>query len=207
MSFEDGKMEKTPVLGPHTVWEPSMVTEEQIQALADCGLRRPKTEVGWRPAAGEEFPTEATGKTIVFLAHIELGLGVPAGDFLCDLLFFYRIELVHLVPNSITVISTFIHLYEAYLTIAPHFHLCRHFFELKKTGKSRVVGGVGFMLRRNMKSEYVDLVLPWLVLPRQPRANSRPEREQLPSRTRSGPTSWRRGIRKSCSPCWTTWSS
>jgi hypothetical protein len=34
------------------------VTEEQIQALADHGLLRPKTEAGWRPAAGEEFPTE-----------------------------------------------------------------------------------------------------------------------------------------------------
>jgi hypothetical protein len=60
----------------------------------------------------------------------------------------------------ITIISTFIHLYEAYLGIAPYFHLWRHFFELKKTGKGMVVGSVGFMLRRNMKSEYIDLTLP-----------------------------------------------
>jgi hypothetical protein len=39
------------------------------------------------------------------------------------LLQFYRIELVHLAPNSITIITTFIHLCEAYLGIAPHFHL------------------------------------------------------------------------------------
>jgi hypothetical protein len=63
-------------------------------------------------------------------------------------------------PNSITIISTFIHLYEAYLSIAPHFHLWRHFFELKKTGKGVVFGSVGFMLHRNMKSEYIDLTLP-----------------------------------------------
>jgi hypothetical protein len=49
---------------------------------------------------------------------------------------------------------------EAYLEIPPHFHLWRHFFELKKIGKSDVVGSVGFMLRQNMKSEYIDLVLP-----------------------------------------------
>jgi hypothetical protein len=109
---------------------------------------------------GEEFSTEGTGETVVFLAHIERGFGVPAGDFLCGLLYFYRIELVHLVPNSITIISTFIHLCEAYLDIAPHFHLWRHFFELKKTGKVGVVGSVGFMLRQNMKSEYIDLALP-----------------------------------------------
>jgi hypothetical protein len=79
--------------------------------------------------------------------HIEHGFSVPAGDFLRGLLFFYRIELVHLVPNSITIISTFIHLYKAYLGITPHFHLWCHFFKLKKTGKAGVVGSVGFMLR------------------------------------------------------------
>jgi hypothetical protein len=67
---------------------------------------------------------------------------------------------VHLAPNSITIISTFIHLCEAYLGITPHFHLWRHFFELKKTGKGVVVGSVSFMLRLNMKSVYIDLALP-----------------------------------------------
>jgi hypothetical protein len=42
----------------------------------------------------------------------------------------------------------------------PHFHLWRHFFELKKTGRGVVIGNVGFMLRWNMKSEYIDLTLP-----------------------------------------------
>jgi hypothetical protein len=82
------------------------------------------------------------------------------GDFLRGLLHFHRIELVHLASNLITIISTFIHLCEAYLGIAPHFHLWRHFFELKNTGKAMVVGNVGFMLHRNMKSEYIDLTLP-----------------------------------------------
>jgi hypothetical protein len=110
--------------------------------------------------AGVAFPTEGTNETVVFLAHIERGFGVPAGDFLCGLLHFYRIELVHLAPNSITIIATFIHLCEAYLGITPHFHLWRHFFKLKKTGKGVVVGSVSFLLRRNMKPEYIDLALP-----------------------------------------------
>jgi hypothetical protein len=138
--FEVGKMEKAPVLDPHTIWEPSTVTEEKIQALATHGLSRPKTEVGWRPAPGEEFPTEGTGETVIFLAHIERVFRVLAGNLVRNLLFLYRIELVHLVLNSITIISTFIHLCDAYLDIAPHFHLWRHSFELKKTGKSRVSG-------------------------------------------------------------------
>jgi hypothetical protein len=91
--------------------------------------------------------------------HIKRRFGVPASNFLRGLLQFYRIELVHLAPNSITIIATFIHLCEAFLGITPHFHLWRHFFELKKTGKGVVVGSISFMFRRNMKSEYIDLAL------------------------------------------------
>jgi hypothetical protein len=160
ISYEEAKMEKASIPDPSTVWETSTVTEEQIQSLADHELQRPKAQVGWRPVAVEELLTEATSETVVFLAHIERGFGVPAGDFLRGLLHFYRIELVHLAPNSITIISTFVHLCEAYLGIAPHFHLWCHFFELKKIGKGVVVGSVGFMLRRNMKLEYIDLTLP-----------------------------------------------
>jgi hypothetical protein len=121
--FEEGKMEKPTIPDPSTVWETSTVTEEQIQSLVDRGLLRPKEQVGWRPAAGEAFPTEGTSEIVVLLTHIERGFSVPAGDFLRRLLHFYRIELVHLAPNLITIITTFIHLCEAYLGIAPHFHL------------------------------------------------------------------------------------
>jgi hypothetical protein len=158
--IEESKMENAAIPDPSTVRETSTVTEEQNQSLADHGLLRPKAQVVWRPAAGEEFPTEGTGETVVFLAHIKCGFGVPAGDFLRGLLHFYRIGMMHLAPNSITIISTFVHLCEAYLGIAPHFHLWHHFFELKKTSKGMVVGSVGFMLRRNMKSEYINLMLP-----------------------------------------------
>jgi hypothetical protein len=158
--FEEDKMENAPVSDPHTVWEASTVTKEQIQSLADRGLLRPKLQVGWWPAAGEEFSTEGTGETVVFLALIERGFSILAGDFLRGIFYFYRIELVHLVLDSITIISTFIHLCEAYHGITPHFHLWHHFFKLKKMSKAGVVGSVGFMLLQNMKSEYIDLALP-----------------------------------------------
>jgi hypothetical protein len=181
------------------------VTEEQIRSLVDHRLLRPKAQVGWRPAAGEEFPTEGTRETVVFLAHIERGFGVLAGDFLRGLFHFYRIKLVQLAPNSITIISTFIHLCEPFLGITPHFHLWHHFFELKKTRKGAVVGKVGFMLRRNMKSEYIDLTLPdntsgwkqgWFYLDI-PAQTLRERMGGSLSQVRSGPTSWRRGTPKS----------
>jgi hypothetical protein len=153
-------MEKPVIPDPSTVWETSTVTAEHIQSLVDRGLLRPKSQVGWRPAAGEAFPTEGTSETVVFLTHIERGFGVPLDDFLRGLLHFYHIMLVHLTPNSITIIATFIHLCEVYFGIAPHFHLWRHFFELKKTSKGVIVGSVSFMLRWNMKFEYIDPALP-----------------------------------------------
>jgi hypothetical protein len=88
------------------------MNEAKIQALVDQGLLRLKTEVEWRAAAGEEFPSEDVKEQVVFGSFFERGFNLPAGDFFRGLLYYYRLELVHLVPNSITVVSTFIHSYE-----------------------------------------------------------------------------------------------
>jgi hypothetical protein len=157
---EEEEMEPKLVPAPETISEPSVVMEEQIQALATRRLLKPKAEVAWRLVAGEAFPTEGTGMTVIFLTHVECEFRVPTDDFFCGLLYFYRIDLVDLVPNAIKIVSSFIHLCKAYLGIPPHFRLWRHFFELKKTGKSGVVSNVGFMLHRNMKPVYINLVLP-----------------------------------------------
>jgi hypothetical protein len=83
------------------------------------------------------------------------------GDFFRDLLYYYNLELVHLVPNSITVVSSFIHFCEAYLGISPHFLLWRYLFCVKSTSKrSRPVGEVMFSLRSGLKAEWIDTDLP-----------------------------------------------
>jgi hypothetical protein len=124
----------------------------------DRGLLRSKTEVEWRSAAGEEFPSEDVKEQVVFASFFERGFNLPAGDFFCSLLYYYRMELVHLVPNSITVVSTFIHFCEPYLGIPPHFALWRHFFCVKSTGKrSRAMM---FNLRSGLKAEWIDTDLP-----------------------------------------------
>jgi hypothetical protein len=111
------------------------MTEAKIQALVYRGLLRSKAEVEWRATAGEEFPSEDVKEQVVFTSFFERGFNLPAGDFFRGLLYYYRLELVHLVPNSITVVSTFIHFCEAYLGIPPHFLLWRYFFCVKSTGK------------------------------------------------------------------------
>jgi hypothetical protein len=91
------------------------MTEVKIQALVDRGLLQPKAEVEWTTAAGEEFPTEDVKEQVVFVSFFERGFNLPVGDFFRGLLYYYKLELVHLLPNSITVVSTFIHFCEAYL--------------------------------------------------------------------------------------------
>jgi hypothetical protein len=117
--------------------------------------------VEWRAAAGEEFPSMDVKEKVVFGSFFDCGFNLPAGDFFRGLVYYYRLELVHLVPNSITVVSTFIHFCEAYLGIPHHFGLWRHFFCVKSTGKrSRPVGVVMCNLRSGLKAEGIDTDLP-----------------------------------------------
>jgi hypothetical protein len=111
---------------PQAAWARSTMTEAKIQALVNRELLRPKEEVECSAAAGEEFLD--IKEQVVFASFFERGFNLPAGDFFRGLLYYYGLELVHLVPNSITVVSTFIHFCEAYLGISPHFLLWRYFF-------------------------------------------------------------------------------
>jgi hypothetical protein len=153
--------EEASVPDPRTVWVRSTMTKAKIQALVDRGLLRPKVEVEWMAAAGDEFPTEDVKDHVIFMSFFECGFNLPVGDFFRDLLYYYKLELVHLVPNSITMVSTFIHFCEAYLGISPHFLLWRYLFCVKSTSKrSGPVGAVMFCLRSSLKTEWIDSGLP-----------------------------------------------
>jgi hypothetical protein len=146
---------------PQTVWVRLTMTEAKIQALVDRGLLRLKAEVEWRAAAGEQFPREDAREQVVFTSFFERGFNLLVGDFFRGLLYYYQLELVHLVPNSITVMSTFIHFCEAFLGISPHFLLWRYFFCVKSTSKrSGPVGAVMLNLRSGLKEEWIEDDLP-----------------------------------------------
>jgi hypothetical protein len=127
----------TPIPDPRTVGVQSMMTEANIQALVDHGLLRPKAKVEWKAALGEEFPTEDVKELVIFASYFKRGFNLPVGDFFCGLLYYYKLELVHLFPNSITVVSTFIHFCKVYLGISPHFLLWRYLFCVKALARGR----------------------------------------------------------------------
>jgi hypothetical protein len=129
--------EASSIPDPRTVWVRSTLPEAKIQSLVDRTLLRPKAEVEWKTTDGEKFPTEDVKEQVIFASFFERGFNLPVGDFFRSLLFYYKLELVHLVPNSITVVSTFIHFCEAYLGISPHLLLWRYLFCVKSTGRGR----------------------------------------------------------------------
>jgi hypothetical protein len=112
------------------------------------------------PAAGEDIPTPNTEEIVVFSSFFQHGFGLPACDFLCELLDYYQIELVHLNPNSILQIIVFIYLCEAFLGIPPSFPLFKNYFFLKyqpNAANHKVVGGVRLQMRP--RASFLDLPL------------------------------------------------
>jgi len=125
-------------------WVPSRTGEAELDRLVEVGVLPNHVTARWWPASGEPFPMPHTDEVVVFEDYFWRGLGFPVHPFLRDLLEFWVISLCNVHPNTILHISIFIHFYEAYLGILPHFNLFRHLFWLKKKGEggSKVVGGV-----------------------------------------------------------------
>ena len=101
-----------------------------------------RVTVGWRLARGEIFPTPHGDELVVFEDYFYCGFGVLIHPFLHVLIDYYGISLCNMGPNSILHVSVFIHFYEAYLGILPHFDLFHQFFYSKARGGSgsRIVG-------------------------------------------------------------------
>ncbi len=123
------------------------------------GVLPEKEIIGWRAVDGEAFPTANTGEIVVFESFFYRGFSVPTSRFFRGLLHFYKIELVHLNPNSILHIAAFIHLCEAYLGIGPHFALFRYLFQVTTRQKSGpvVVGGASIQMRKQRSDKYITL--------------------------------------------------
>src|SRR6266540_3758863 len=95
------------------------MTEEELEKMVVDLVLPEKDLIGWRAAFSESFPTANTGEIVVFEHFFYQGFALPTNAFFRGLLHWYGIELVHLNPNSILHIATFIHSVRSSLASAP----------------------------------------------------------------------------------------
>jgi hypothetical protein len=140
----------------------SVILEFDLLHLVDVGVLPPKELYSWRICRGVTVPMEDTHESVIYVPFLIRGLALPVSPFFCGLLDFYNLNLTHLNPNSILQVSIFIHLCEAYLKILPHFGLWKYLYHYRPGmagGQHQLVGGASLELRRERKSEYLDIPL------------------------------------------------
>jgi hypothetical protein len=130
---------------PNKEWKKSKVKTEDLLALLNSGFLREKEVDMCRTAGGDPYPMEKPPDEIpMFARFVERGLALPASDFFKGLLDYYDIEYLNLNPNGIFHVSVFVHFYEAFLGIKPHWVLFWKFFRVKpqpSANDPRVVRG------------------------------------------------------------------
>ena len=63
-------------------WVKSTTTQKILEGMVFEGVLHDQATTGWRPAAGEPFPTPDTSELVVFVAYFVRGFGIPTHPFL-----------------------------------------------------------------------------------------------------------------------------
>jgi hypothetical protein len=125
-------------------WGKAGCSEESIRRWTAPDVFRPGELLEWRAPARDSTPSppstteeeeeeeEEDDRQFVVLSlnHVMCGLRTDASDFLLRVLDHYGVEWCHLTPNSITALSVFAHLCEAYLGVPPTVEVFAHFYSL-----------------------------------------------------------------------------
>jgi hypothetical protein len=140
-------------------WRKAGCSEDAIQKCVAAGAFHPGELIEWRAPIKDETPKLSTLEdqfVILSLTHIICGLRLDVSDFLVSVLNHYRLEWSHLTPNSITALSMFAHLCEAYMGVPPTVEVFTHFYSLyhNMKGETTTLGSVYFRLRDKMKKNY-----------------------------------------------------
>jgi hypothetical protein len=113
------------------MFQKSTTYESEIQNLVRNHFLPDREVVQWQPTNGEDIPTPNTIEIVVLSSFFRCGFSLPTCEFLHGLLHHYKIELVHLNPNSILQIAIFVHLCKAFLGVPPNFSLFKSYLLLK----------------------------------------------------------------------------
>lgn len=110
-------------------WSKSVLSKEQIQLIEDQAFILTKALVRWNLAGDDTEPTLNPSHIPLFRSFVYLGFCLPESYFLADVLEHYNLELDHLGPSSILILSVFVYLCEAFLGIPPFVCLFCRFYQ------------------------------------------------------------------------------
>ncbi|KAK1612507.1 hypothetical protein QYE76_036180 [Lolium multiflorum] len=113
----------------HGACKGSDVTQHEIDWLYRS--RRIPEGVSCRLPGDEIEPVLKPGEFVVFLAHFERGFGLPASDFLRQVLDFYQLQPHHLPGNAVFYLSCYAAFMEGYIGIRPTRETFARFFSLR----------------------------------------------------------------------------
>jgi hypothetical protein len=120
------------------------------------------------PPSDHREPTPSEGYAVSFIAFHERGLGMPSSRFMRALLHYYKVELHHLSPNSISQAAIFAVVCKGYLGMKPHWNLWLHLFKVehftKKVGERGVwravhAGSCTLQVRVGQGEQYIPAQL------------------------------------------------
>jgi hypothetical protein len=124
---------------PADAWVRSSMTERKLEELVHDGLRLPRTsrsQPKWRvPPSDHRESAPPEGYVVSFVAFHERGVEMPPSRFMRALLHYYKVELHHLAPDSISQVTIFAAVYEGYLGMEPHWNLWLYLFKAEHFAK------------------------------------------------------------------------
>ncbi|KAK1681507.1 hypothetical protein QYE76_042355 [Lolium multiflorum] len=110
-----------PSARPAVATGPRVSTEDDIEHLVR--LRRIPPGVITRAPSDEVEPTPEPGERVVFGAHFDRGLGLPASPFFRRFLNFFGLQPHHLPANACVLLSCYVAFMEGYAGLWPDIDL------------------------------------------------------------------------------------
>ncbi|KAK1628798.1 hypothetical protein QYE76_003113 [Lolium multiflorum] len=146
-------------------WRGSYMNDDDIERLVR--LRRIPREVVTRAPGAEVEPKPEPGERVVFGAHLDRGLGLPASAFFRRFLDFFGLQPHHLPANACVLLSCYVAFMEGYAGLWPDVDFWSRLFYLKSQmteGRLRTCGCASIYPRAGSlfpKIPTVDSVKNW----------------------------------------------
>jgi len=105
--------------------------EAELDLLVAHGLIQEKFLSNYLLPGEHVIPSPSPDQSVLFIPFVRAGLCFPPSDFLLEFLGSYQIQLHHLTPNGVLLLSAFAHLCKTFIGIPPPLLLFCYFFHMR----------------------------------------------------------------------------